>query len=114
MVKGQIITEKIVSQEPSEAAAWGAGFREYSKILLAKINAMTLISDHKGAKGKIRVAFTLARDGSLIGEPMILEAENSRLAPFAMEAIKSASPFAPFPPSMVKGREDFSITLNYQ
>jgi outer membrane biosynthesis protein TonB len=75
---------------------------------------MALFSRPKDAKGAVKVRFAVSSDGSLIGEPVILQTDSTRLVPYAMEAIKAASPFAPFPASLPKEKEDFSIALNYQ
>ncbi len=136
MEKGEIITEKTkegspqktkeVPQEKIKESSQDkiketpqkelsqANSAEYYKLVTDKLKGSILSGYPKGAKGKVNLVFTLAKDGSLLDEPYILEADNSVLIPFALKAVKSASPFLPFPKFLEKEKETFKISLLYE
>ena len=89
-------------------------FTDYYKLVADKLKGSTLSSYPKGAKGKVKLVFTLAKDGSLLDEPYVLEADDSVLIPFALRTIRSASPFPPFPKFLEKDKETFKISLYYE
>jgi len=55
-----------------------------------KVRALALFEETKGEKGEVKLAFTLAKDGSIIDEPAVIETDNPDLIPFAVKAIKEA------------------------
>jgi hypothetical protein len=112
MVKGEIITEKITSAQQERFSK--DNLSEYYKLVTDRVRRVASSEGSNTEKGEIRLAFTLARDGNLIDEPSVLESSNPALIPFAVKAIKSASPFPPFPSSLEKGEEIFKISLAYE
>jgi len=113
MVKGEIITERI-GTKPEEDLAEKEALIKYSKLIFEKIKPKALSGQAKGQKGEIKVTFIVLDDGRLYGEPQILASTNPTLAPFAIEAIKNASPFPPFKDSFEKRENKFSVTLAYE
>lgn len=109
MYKGNIVTEKISEDKNIEEAA-----TIYYKMVSEKVRATALSEGAAGQKGNVELAFTVANNGMLEGEPQVSRADNMNLVPFATKAIKDASPFTAFPDSLVKGRETFKISLSYQ
>ena len=87
---------------------------EYYKLVTDKVRSLALLNYPKGVKGRVGLVFTLAKDGSLVDEPYVSEADNSALIPFALKAINSASSFPPFPASLKKEKETFKISLFYE
>lgn len=67
-----------------------------------------------GQKGEIEVSFKLDSSGALIGEPRILHSNNVNLNKKIKESIIEASPFPPFPSSLDKKEEEFSIKLRFE
>jgi len=102
MASGKIVIDKI-NESP-----------DYNKLVLDKIKALALFEKPKAGKGQIKLAFTLYKDGNLVDEPRILETNNAALNDYAVKAVKSASPFAPFPGNFNKEQETFSINLSYE
>jgi MSHA type pilus biogenesis protein MshL len=113
MVKGEIITERIGSK-PEEDFAEKEALRKYSKLIFEKIKPQALSGQAKGQKGEIKVTFIVLDDGTLYGEPQIVASTNPALAPFAIEAIKNASPFPALKESYEKRENKFSVTLSYE
>lgn len=111
MVKGDIITERVKMQtdlmEKEEVL-------EYCKLIVDKIKALASLNRPKNKKGEIELAFTLSGKGSLFDTPHILRTDDSGLEPFAIQAVKSASPFPPFPQTLDKDKQTFKISLSYE
>lgn len=112
MHKGEIVIQKItnVSQKtlPQQNSA------EYYKLVADKVRMLALLEQPEGQKGLVKVEFALSKEGILINEVSVLETSNPALAPFAIKAIKLASPFSPFPESLDKDKEIFKISLSYE
>ena len=68
----------------------------------------------KEGEKDVRLLFTLTNDGKLKGEPQVLNDVDKNLAEAAKEAVKSASPFPPFPRSMEGAEAAFRVTISYQ
>ena len=112
-VKREPIKKESVKESEKKESLTESGF-EYYKLVTDKVRSLALFNYPKGAKGEVGLVFTLAKDGSLVDEPYVSEADNSVLIPFALKAIKSASPFLPFPASLKKEKETFKISLSYE
>ncbi len=108
MEKGDIVITK-TSGAPDTSL-------EYHNSIINKIKTIALFNQPNGKKekGEVKLNFTLSRDGSLIGEPYVLETTNSALSLPALVAVKSSAPFKPFPAQMQKDKETFSISLAYE
>ncbi len=67
----------------------------------------------KGAiiKGEVKIVFSLASDGDLIDGSRVLQSSNPSLDEPAMNAVKKASPFPPFPKSISQAEKRFIITI---
>ncbi len=121
MSKGNIITEEIVTAaENAENAAEGAEKERQAQIAkyykTIKGNIVDLAPGYQtpGAAGQVTVFFTLSSDGQLKGEPKIVSSTNDKLEKAAIEVVKNASPFPPFPDAL-KGSEEenFQTTIEY-
>lgn len=91
-------------------------YDRYKNSVFQKISAASrLIKDHIGdLTGKVIVLFTIDSQGFLREDPTILASTNDILNKTAIECIKMASPFQPFPPDMPKDEETFKINLTYE
>ncbi len=91
-------------------------FTEYYQLISdrVKAHAFFIISPAAKEKGMVKVAFTISKNGALINEPSVSESSNPLLTPFAIKAVKSASPFPPIPNSLRKNKETFGIELVFE
>jgi protein TonB len=65
-------------------------------------------------EGKVEVHFVLSRQGLLVGEPSLnRKSRYERLNVSALAAVKSASPYPPFPPEIPAEELSFSVTLSF-
>lgn len=112
MVKGDIITEKIIQTAGKKISKNIES--EYYKLIADKVKALALFNYAREEKGNIGISFTLDSDGRVKGEPRITASNNPNLDNTAIESIKNASPFPPFPKEMAKVEETFHITLEYR
>jgi len=111
-INDDIQINKIVDM--SEKKSLKLSDSEYYEIVLAKIQTLALLERPEIEKGEVELAFVLSEDGNLADEPEILKIDNPALAPFAVKAIKSASPFPAFPEFLTKHRETFYLKLSYE
>jgi MSHA type pilus biogenesis protein MshL len=144
MIKGNIVTERIEKTTPKETTPKETTPKEkfskdiatkdttakdittkdiatgrdiasgYYKLVMEKLKGLTLSGRPKTEKGEIKLEFTLSKDGNLMGEPNILETNNTNLNPFAIKAIKDATPFPAFPQSLEEESKTFKISLTYE
>jgi len=115
MIEGEIIKERIsAGPQEEDAGEEENASAEYYSLVTDKVRYVVSLSPSGEEKGNVKIAFTLSRDGTLIGEPYIIETDNPALAPFVMKAIKEASPFPSFPASVHKEKETFKISLTYE
>lgn len=56
----------------------------------------------------------LSSNGNIISEPRVIKSTNPAFAPYAVKAIKDASPFPGFPKELNKTEETFKISLYYE
>jgi outer membrane biosynthesis protein TonB len=90
--------------------------QDYRKIIFDKIRSTSIASktDDKLLKGEVEISFILNSDGTLKNEPKVVFSSNQDLNNMAVECIKSALPFPPFPASLNKEEESFEISLAYE
>lgn len=112
MVKGEIVTEKIVKASEEESLLQGSS--EYYKLVVDKIKALALFDHPKGEKGYIEILFTLYSNGRIKGEPKIVSSTNPNLDEITIKNMKNASPYPPFPKGLEKTEESFHVTLEYK
>ena len=91
----------------------------YCSAVIEKVKAMALFDNNpaKGenpVRGSAKVAFTIGFDGKLVDEPAVTVASDPALIPYAIKAIKSASPFPPFPDSLRRETESFTAELTFE
>ncbi len=79
-----------------------------------KIASRVISQSSERAKGRIQMAFTLGSDGYLVDEPRVVKTSNEQINLMARESIKSAQPFAPFPPEIDKQKETFNVKLTFE
>lgn len=112
MEDGDIITEEITSDITNRNADISAA--DYYKTVTERINALAAYSGPKGERGKVNVRFLLAKNGHVMGEPKILTSSNNKLTAFALNAVKLASPFPPFPRTLKRDKKQFKVTIDYK
>ena len=112
-VKREPLKNESLKETAKKESLIESGF-EYYKLVTDKVRSLALLNYPKGVKGRVGLVFTLAKDGSLVDEPYVSEADNSALIPFALKAINSASSFPSFPTSLKKEKETFKISLSYE
>ncbi len=105
MTNGNISIDKVSSS---------GSFPDYNKQIFDKIKPLALFEKPKSAKGQIKLAFTLTKDGHLTDEPQVVQTSNPDLNSFAIKAVEAAAPFAPFPGNLNKKQETFNINLSYE
>lgn len=65
-------------------------------------------------EGRVGVRFVLSRRGELVGEPVLDKKSRYRLLnASALEAVKRAVPYPPFPPEFPEEELVFSVTLAF-
>lgn len=106
MDRGTITIEKVGSHSED--------LTEYSRSVTERIVAAASFDRPEKEKGEVKLAFTLLKNGTLSGEPEVVETGNTSLIPYAVRAVKSAAPFAAFPDAAKKQKEGFTIYLSYQ
>ncbi|MDD4879551.1 MAG: secretin N-terminal domain-containing protein [Candidatus Omnitrophica bacterium] len=81
-----------------------------SKILNTALKSMP----QEKLTGSAIVAFSLSDDGSLSGEPVMVNKVEPALAGLAIKSVKDSTPFPPFPKDLGKGTKAFKITLSFE
>jgi hypothetical protein len=116
MKRGKILTNKVSSSGQEEALDFLGSKNEetYYNLIIKKINQFAKQNFPSDKKGEVYINFSVDSDGKLIDEPKVINATDSALVPFAVKAIKDASPFPAFPKSMEKEKESFKISLAYE
>jgi len=87
---------------------------DYYKLVVDRVRGQALFDYPEGEKGDVNLIFTISQDGGLLDGPYVAYADNSALAPFALNAVRAATPFPPFPPALKKEGERFKISLSYK
>jgi type II secretory pathway component GspD/PulD (secretin) len=110
--QGNIVTEKVkVAAGALYSRQTGA---EYYDLILSKVQRLALSGNPGGEKGRVKIGFTLSNDGGLASEPEVLESDNPNLNSYAINAVRSASPFSAFPESFEHKDKNFSIIIEYK
>ncbi|MDD5072496.1 MAG: secretin N-terminal domain-containing protein [Candidatus Omnitrophica bacterium] len=87
----------------------------YNQMVRTKILNTALRSmPQEKLTGNAVVAFSLFDDGSLFGEPVIINKAEPALADLAIKSVKDSTPFPPFPKDLGKGTKAFKITLSFE
>jgi Flp pilus assembly secretin CpaC len=87
----------------------------YYQAVRAKIlNAALKVMPQEKINGNAVVAFSLSDDGSLLGEPVMVNKVKPELADLAIRSVKDSAPFPPFPKDLEKGTKAFKITLSFE
>lgn len=112
MDRGKIISEKVNSvreQEVSKQINY-----EYYRVVADKLKSLSISRMKTEEKGEVMVSFVLNPSGQLKGEPWVLSSSNEKLNTAAIECVKRASPFPPFPSGLEKEEEAFRVNLSYE
>jgi type II secretory pathway component GspD/PulD (secretin) len=86
---------------------------QYYRQLTEKINKFAKLNQVSGQKGEVNLKFVILKDGTLAGEPKVIQSSDTELSPLAVKALKDAAPFAPLPDAVEKEEETFRISINY-
>lgn len=118
MAKGEIVTERVsLSEQEAAIGSTIPNYRtkfDYYQAVVKKINQFARHNLPAGKRGKVDLNFSVSSDGNLIEEPQVISATDSFLIPFAIKAVKDASPFPQFPAYLEKKEEAFKIGLLYE
>ncbi|MBM3250214.1 MAG: hypothetical protein FJZ09_05135 [Candidatus Omnitrophica bacterium] len=117
MVKGKIVTERFSESRQAEALAFSRQETDidYNKAILERINEIARTNPPEGnIKGIVSLYFRITADGNLKEDPQITGATDYTLVPFAVKAVKDASPFPAFPQGAEKKEEVFKMSLAYE
>lgn len=108
MEKGNIVTEKFSSKSEEKITS------QYYQSLINKINQYAKLNSPAGKRGEVMINFKVSCQGSLAEEPRAINTTDPLLVSSAIEAVKQASPFQPFPKELRKEAEVFKISLLYE
>jgi type II secretory pathway component GspD/PulD (secretin) len=112
MNKGEIITEKVSNDITNNGME--STIAEYHTLVSNKVNALAQFYGPEGEKGRVSVLFFLSKDGHVRGDPKIAVSSNAKLTAFALDAVRQASPFPPFPRVLGKENKRFKVTVVYK
>lgn len=112
------LTPKIVTGQRSAPAAGPPavatdGVSYYSRVMEmihATARAQAVSAE---TSGTVVVAFTVAPDGRVTGEPQIISREAEALEPLARQAVWATSPFPLFPTTMGRQPREFKVPIRY-
>lgn len=121
------IEREIAEREQRVREQQEAGQRARERAL-AELDFRALVSDavdeatvypkralRRGQEGRVVVRFALARDGSLIGEVVVVEpCGYDTLNAAAVEAVRDAAPVQGFPETLTHDRLEFEIAIVYE
>jgi protein TonB len=93
---------------------WKKSYRRkvYSRIASAKRYPYS--ARRAGMEGKVVVRFTISRDGELISVSVVQPCEYSLLNSDALEWVRRAAPFPPFPAEAEESSMSFTYSLRYE
>ena len=115
MVKGDIVTEKISSSKQDNAgnnlSSKNAENSSYYQIVINKIQQFARLNFPLDKTGEVNLKFGIYANGSLIEEPQVIKATNASLIPYALKAVRAASPFPLIPKDANKKEMNFNVTL---
>ena len=118
MVKGDIVTEKISSSKQDKALSslhsQNGENTSYYQIIINRIKQFARLNYPLDKKGEVNLVFRVSSNGDLIGEPFVLKATDISLIPYALKAIKDASPFPLFPKDFKREESGFNVTIDYK
>jgi TonB family protein len=88
----------------------------YKRFVFEKIRSTCSViqAGEKRLKGQIEISFNLNSQGQLINEPKVVSSTNESLNSRAVQCVKSATPFPPFPSSLKKSEEVFKVNLAFK
>lgn len=118
MEKGEIVTERLSSSRQDEALSSLSLKNDpnfnYYRLILGKIRQFAKLNQPKGSRGEVSLNFSLTLDGNLAGEPKVTDATDVSLIDCAIQSIKKASPFPPFPKEIEGAEKTFKVSLSYE
>jgi protein TonB len=111
--------EKVVSpasgkEIAAEPVTKKTAYEEYYFTLRQEINNLAKRQDVSGLKGEVELQFTLDRDGYLTRGPVVLNKPDLTLVRAAVNCVKNASPFPPFPKGLKQNEDEFMVTVRYE
>jgi len=89
-------------------------YEEYYLRVREEINNIASEQDVGGFSGEVELQFTLDRDGFLTRSPVVLNKPDMKLVRAAVNCVKLASPFPPFPRDMRKEKAEFYVLVKYE
>ncbi len=111
MVGGKLVKERIVN--PKTNLSGDIPPESYYSLLVNRIREISRAHKPDKERGEVKIAFTLSDDGTLLENPSVTKSTNFKLDPYALEALKQAVPFPPFPKDLAQKTKKFELTLVY-
>lgn len=112
--KPKEVNAEKVNRKTTVAVAGKTPYEEYYLRVRDDINDMAGRQDVEGLEGEVETQFTLDRDGFLTRGPVVLNKPDLKLVRAAVNCIKKASPFSPFPKTMRNEEENFYVVVRYK
>ena len=125
--KPQTPNTKLQTSKPKPAASAGkthkpkqnfnitkTPYESYYLMIRKEINQISARQNVSGAKGEVQVQFTLDKKGFLTRGPVVLNKPDLTLVRAAVNCIKKASPFPPFPKGLKQNDAQFAVTVRYE
>lgn len=110
----RVVTREVPIPTSSSLSKTGSSYGYY-EFVRNKVMRHSRVNSPEGAlKGDVKVYFNVASDGTLIGEPKVLSNTDKRLNSLAKENVIESAPFPPFPKSLEKDSEGFTLTISYE
>jgi protein TonB len=101
-----------VAYSPQEAESALADYAGRIRSRIDKNKEYPYQARRQEQEGVVRVRFTLAKNGFLSGDPVLAEScRHARLNAAAIEAVRKAQPYPPFPPQLRDETMSFTIDV---
>lgn len=89
-------------------------YERYYLTVRKEINSMVKRQDVSGLKGEVELQFTLDKEGFLTRGPIVLNNPDLKLVRAAVNCVKMASPFSPFPKEMKRKDAEFYVVVRFE
>ncbi|MFH1782736.1 MAG: secretin N-terminal domain-containing protein [Candidatus Omnitrophota bacterium] len=101
-------------QRQDDTSSLGTPHAEYYKIVESDVKRIAGDRNDGSLRGRAELRFTLDRKGFIVKGPIVFNNPDLEVARAAVNAVKMASPFPPFPRGMKERQADFYIVLIYE
>lgn len=98
---------------PAPDPAVEDGYRTRIRQAIDKHKHYPRMARRLGLEGRVVVAFTVEADGRLAGVRVVESSDSELLDEAALEAVRKAAPFPPFPDGVERQQWDFTLPLSF-